>query len=74
MAITKVEVFEFAGEVEELYSFNSLTDHPQFEGKICAFRIIKPDYRIIYFGFPFYALQKEQAIELINKVKHDMNL
>jgi hypothetical protein len=73
-ALSKVEVFTFNSDVEVLYNFDSKTDHPQFEGLPCAFKVSDGNYKIIYFGFPFYNLTKEQAIQLLSLLKVELNL
>ncbi|MCD6131602.1 MAG: M28 family peptidase [Candidatus Hydrothermae bacterium] len=46
-----------------IYTFNSSTDDPQWEGKICGF--MTPDSSIIYLGFPLYYIRSSQARSFI---------
>jgi len=46
-----------------IYAFNSLTDDPQWEGKMCGF--MTPDSSIIYLGFPLYYMRSSQARSFI---------
>ncbi|MCK4255319.1 T9SS type A sorting domain-containing protein [candidate division WOR-3 bacterium] len=59
----------FSGE-DAVYSFQSLNQESEYQGRPCALRCINDDYKAIFFGFPLYFTNATQI--LVSKVLEDL--
>ena len=53
---------------EVVYSFYSIYDTSDFEGKAIGMRYIGDDYQVYFFDFPLYYIKEEQSIPLLHKI------
>jgi hypothetical protein len=53
---------------EVVYSFSSVYDTSNYEGKSIGLRHIGDDYQVYFFDFPLYYIKEEQSIPLLHKM------
>ena len=61
-----------AGEV--IYTFHSVYDTSNSEGKPVAFRYLANGLEVIYFDFPLYFIQEPQATQLLHQALSDLGM
>ena len=59
---------------EAIYTFNSVYDTSEFEGKAIGMRHIGEDYQIYYLHFPLYYIKEEQSIPLLHRILSEFGL
>ena len=57
-----------------IYTFHSAYDTSASEGKPVAFRYLGDDYQVIFFDFPLYFIQEQQATELLDSALSDLDM
>jgi hypothetical protein len=57
---------------EIIYTYDSKTDSVDFEGKMMGVRYLGPEYKSVYYGFPLYYVQKDQAVSIVRKSIEDI--
>ncbi len=67
-AMGYVSRFEIDESVEVLYTYDSISDDPDWEGQPCAFRLQNPN--IILLGFPLYHMMAAEAQTFMQDVLH----
>ncbi len=60
--------------VEVIYTFHSVYDTSDLEGKPVAIRYLGDDYQFVFFNFPFYYIQEEQAIQVLQQALRDLGV
>ncbi|MGB2697865.1 MAG: FlgD immunoglobulin-like domain containing protein [Candidatus Zixiibacteriota bacterium] len=60
--------------VEVIYTFNSAYDTSDLEGKPVAIRYLGDDYKFVFFNFPLYYIQEEQAIQVLHQALRDLGV
>lgn len=53
---------------EVIYTFNSIYDTSNFEGKAIGMRHVGDDYKVYFLDFPLYYIQEEQSVPLLHKI------
>jgi hypothetical protein len=60
---------------ETIYSFNSsYSDYSPLQGVPVATRHLGSDYQLIFFGFPLYFIQEDQATQLLRQALADLGV
>jgi len=59
-------------EGETIYTFQSAYDTSSSNEKAVAFRYLGDDYQVIFFDFPLYFIQEQQATELLHQALSDL--
>jgi hypothetical protein len=56
---------------EDIYTIDMTNDDSPLEGAVCGIRYLGSDFQTVYFGFPLYFMDQEQAREVAQKVMSD---
>jgi len=69
-----IDVFTLRSDAtaEAVYTFNSASGNPDFNGATCGMRYLGSDWKVVVFGFPFYFMKNDEAIEAARKVFQDL--
>jgi len=59
---------------EVIYTFHSAYDTSASDEKPVAFRYLGEDYKVIFFDFPLYFIQEQQATELLHQALSDLQV
>jgi hypothetical protein len=66
-----VEALSIVPPTEHVYTIDLTNDNSLFQNGICGVRNIGSDLQIVYFGFPLYFMDQDQAREVAQKVMSD---
>jgi aminopeptidase YwaD len=66
-----IEAFDLTASAEAIYTIDMTNDESPFEGAVCGIHYLGSDFQIVYFGFPLYFMDQEQAREVAQKVMSD---
>jgi aminopeptidase YwaD len=66
-----IEAFELTASGEAIYTIDVTNDESPFEGAVCGIRYLGSDFQTVYFGFPLYFMDQEQARAVAQKVMSD---
>lgn len=56
-----IEALTSVSSGEDIYTIDMVNNSSPFEGEVCGVRYLGPDYNIVFFGFPLYYMDHEQA-------------
>ncbi len=60
------------GFAETIYTFHSMSDSLQYEGRPVGVRYLGATYAVIYFGVPLYFVQQPTAVAILQKALSDI--
>lgn len=66
-----IEAFEPTATAETVYTIDMTNNESPFAGSVCGVRYLGSDFQIVYFGFPLYYMDQEQARAVAQKVMSD---
>jgi hypothetical protein len=66
-----VNVLHLRSGAVPLYTYDSYVGDTAFEGKVCGLKYTGPDYKIAFFGFPLFYMDKAGAKELVSSLMRD---
>ncbi|MFQ6114264.1 MAG: hypothetical protein ACE5NG_09270 [bacterium] len=73
--LTPIDVFTIRGDVpeaESIYTFVS-SSGTDFQGEVTGMKYLGNDFKVVVFGFPFYHMKIDEAIEAARKILTDFN-
>ena len=56
---------------EDIYTIDMTNDDSPLQGAVCGIRYLGSDFQTVYFGFPLYFMDQDQAREVAQKVMSD---
>ena len=68
-----IDVLNLRPEATPLYSFDSYSNDTVFEGKVCGLKYDGPDYKLAFFTFPLFYMDKSEAKRMVSSLMHDFN-
>jgi len=66
-----VNIFNLRPGAQALYYFDSYSDNPAYEGKVCGLKYDGTDYKLAFFGLPLYYLEAPGAKEMVRSLMRD---
>ncbi len=66
-----VNVFNLRSGATPLYTYDSYTSDTAFEGKICGLKYTGLDYKLAFFGFPLFYMDKTEAKQIVSSLMRD---
>ncbi|MCJ7458519.1 MAG: M28 family peptidase [candidate division Zixibacteria bacterium] len=66
-----VNIFNLRPGAQPLYYFDSYSDNPAYEGKVCGLKYDGTDYKLAFFGLPLYYLEAPGAKEMVRSLMQD---
>ncbi len=66
-----IEALTSVSSGEDIYTIDLVNNSSPFEGEVCGVRYLGPDYNVVFFGFPLYYMDHEQARVAAHKVMTD---
>ena len=66
-----VNIFNLRPGAQPLYYFDSYSDNPAYEGKVCGLKYDGADYKLAFFGLPLYYLEAPGAKEMVRSLMRD---
>ena len=66
-----VNIFNLRPGAQPLYYFDSYSDNPAYEGKVCGLKYDGTDYKLAFFGLPLYYLEAPGAKEMVRSLMRD---
>jgi hypothetical protein len=70
-ALRYVEALTILSTAEGVYTIDMEDDGSSFEGSTCGLRYLGSDHQIVFFGFPLYFMDQDQARAVAQKVMSD---
>ena len=59
--LRNLEALTSVGPAEDVYTMDMRNNSSSYEGAVCGFRYLGSDYKLIFFGFPLYFMDQDQA-------------
>ncbi len=59
--LRNIEALTPVGAAEELYTMDMRNNSSPYEGTLCGLRYLGTDYKLVFFGFPLYFMDQNQA-------------
>lgn len=56
-----IEALTSVSPAEDIYTIDMLNNSSPFEGLVCGIRYLGQDFKTVFFGFPLYFMEQEQA-------------
>ncbi len=66
-----IEALTTVAPGEDIYTIDMANNSSPFEGDVCGVRYLGADYKTVFFGFPFYFMEQDQARAVAQKVMSD---
>ena len=66
-----IEVLNLRPEATPLYSFDSYSNDTAFEGKVCGLKYAGADYKLAFFTFPLFYMDKTEAKQIVSSLMRD---
>ncbi len=66
-----IEALTIVSPADEIYTIDMVNNSSPFEGEVCGVRYLGSDNNVVFFGFPFYYMEREQARAVAQKVMMD---
>jgi hypothetical protein len=60
-ALRYIEAFTAVSGAEQLYTMDMRNNASAYEGALCAIRYLGNDFKVVYFGFPLYFMDQDDA-------------
>jgi len=57
-----------------IYTFNSYQDTSERQGKPVGYRYLGDDYQFVFFDFPLYFIEEEEATQVLHKALEDLGI
>ncbi|KPK69969.1 hypothetical protein AMJ87_09600 [candidate division WOR_3 bacterium SM23_60] len=59
--LRNLEALTSVGPAEDIYTMDMRNNSSSYEGAVCGFRYLGNDYKLVFFGFPLYFMDQDQA-------------
>ncbi|KPK73005.1 hypothetical protein AMJ87_03220 [candidate division WOR_3 bacterium SM23_60] len=66
-----IEALTSVAPAEDIYTIDMENNSSPFEGEVCAVRYLGNDFNTVFFGFPLYYMDQDQARIVAQKVMSD---
>ncbi len=66
-----VNVFNLRSGATPLYTYDSYAGDTAFEGKVCGLKYAGLDYKLAFFGFPLFYMDKSEAKQIVSSLMRD---
>jgi hypothetical protein len=70
-ALRYIEAFTPASGAEQLYTMDMRNNSSSYEGALCGIRYLGNDFKVVYFGFPLYFMDQDDARSVALQVMAD---